>query len=120
MKYLLLIYSEENQDNALTEEENGKLMQAYGQFSQELAASGACLGSDRLRPIDTATTVRMRDGKQLTTDGPFAETKEQLGGYYFIEAKDLDEAISWAAKIPSATYGSVEVRPIWDMSDCCE
>jgi hypothetical protein len=89
------------------------LYEEYGVFTQGIVQSGNFKAGDRLRPVDTATTVRVRDGKTLTTDGPFAETREQLGGYYLIEAKDLDEALAIAAKIPSARYGSIEVRPIW-------
>ena len=113
MHYLLLIYSDETAYPDMSEEEIGKIMMAYGQYTEELQASGALVTSDRLKGTDSATTVRVRDGKQLTTDGPFAETKEQLGGYYEINVDNLDEAIGWAAKIPSASYGCVEVRPVW-------
>ena len=91
-----------------------ELMEGYGKFTADLAQSGALVGGERLRPTMTATTVRVRDGETLTTDGPFAETKEQFGGYYLIDVKDLDDAIHWASKIPTALYGSVEVRPIWE------
>jgi len=117
MKYLLLIYSAEREENAMDEQAMGQLMAAYGAFHEEIASSGALVDSFRLRPVSDATTVRVRNGDRATTDGPFAETKEQLGGYYLIEAPDLDAAIAWAEKIPSANYGSVEVRPIWEM-DC--
>jgi len=96
----------------LSEAERGEMMQAYGSFSQELRDSGSLVAGDALEPTETATTVRVRDDETLTTDGPFAETKEQLGGYYLVEADSLDEAIGWAAKIPGARYGSVEVRPV--------
>ena len=113
MQYLLLIYSaetdEQNQDQA-------KIMADYGVFTQGIVQSGAFKSADRLKPVATATTVRIRDGKTLTTDGPFAETREQLGGYYLIEAKDIDEATGIAAKVPTAKYGSIEVRPIWAMN----
>ena len=115
MRYLLMIYSEESYYETLGEAEMGQLMEGYGRFSEE--AAGITESSYRLQPSHTATTVRVRDGKRTTTDGPFAETKETLGGYYLIEAKNLDEAIAWAEKIPTAAYGSVEVRPIWEMEE---
>ena len=111
MQYMLLIYSAESDDNAQPE----SFLDEYGTFTQGIVQSGNFKAADRLKPVATATTVRVRDGKTLTTDGPFAETREQLGGYYLIEAKDLDEAVAIAAKIPSARYGSVEVRPVWAM-----
>ncbi|KAA3614373.1 MAG: YciI family protein [Planctomycetota bacterium] len=117
MRYLLLIYSDESYYGGLSDQENMELMQAYGAFHAELEASGAYLDSARLQPTPNATAVRVREGKRLTSDGPFAETKEQLGGYYLIEAADLDAALAWAAKIPSAKYGSIEVRPIWEMEE---
>ena len=88
-------------------------MAAYDKFHGEMAGAGVEFDGHRLQPTATATCVQARDGKTLTTDGPFAETKEQMGGYYIIEAKDLDEALSWAAKVPSAADGTVEVRPVW-------
>src|SRR5260370_42249522 len=92
----------------------GKKMSAeYGAFTESIIQNGNCKAGDRLQPTTTATTVRVRDGKTLTTDGPFAETREQLGGYYLVEAKDLDAAIAIAARIPGARVGSIEVRPIW-------
>ena len=112
MQYLLLIYSAESDEAA---HDQGALMAEYGTFTQGIVQSGAFKAADRLKPVNTATTVRIRDGKMLTTDGPFAETREQLGGYYLIEAKDLDEAVAIAAKVPSARYGSIEVRPVWAM-----
>ena len=117
MRYLCLIYLDEKIHAAMAEEEMGAMMEAYGKFTEELEQAGAMLGGEALQPTDTATTVQVRDRKTLTTDGPFAETKEQLGGFYMIEAKDLDEAIAWAAKIPSAADGSVEVRPIMEFGD---
>ena len=116
MQYLLMIYSSEAQDAAMNDAEKGQLYQAYGAFTEELKASGAMVAGDALESTETATTVRVREGGIQRTDGPFAETKEQLGGYYLIEAANLDEAIQWAAKIPSAKTGSIEVRPImvWD------
>jgi hypothetical protein len=112
MQYLLLIYSAESEDAQQSAEQ---LMADYGAFTQGIVQSGAFKSADRLRPVSAATTVRVRDGKTLTTDGPFAETREQLGGYYLIEAKDLDQAVGIAAKVPTAKYGSIEVRPIWSM-----
>jgi hypothetical protein len=90
-----------------------KTLEEYGAFTKSIIASGNFKAGDRLRETHTATTVRVRDGKTLTTDGPFAETREQLGGYYLIEAKDLDAAIAIAARIPGARTGSIEVRPVW-------
>jgi hypothetical protein len=112
MQYLLLIYSNENDDPQPGTPAGDKLFNAYMQFSEDVEKSKALLGCNALQPVATATTVRLRNGKRVTTDGPFAETKEQLGGYYLLECKDLDEALAWAAKVPSAAYGSVEVRPI--------
>ena len=115
MRYLLLIHGSETEEARMTEAQVGEMMAAYGTFTEELGKAGKLRDAARLQPTSTATTVRVRGGDRVTTDGPFAETKEQLGGYYLIEAKDLDEAIEWAAKIPSARYGCVEVRPIWEM-----
>lgn len=92
-------------------------MEAYNAFGKEAGASGALKGGEALQPTTTATTVRVRDGETITTDGPYAETKEALGGYYVFDANDLDEAIAWAAKIPGAGHGAIEVRPIWDFSN---
>ncbi|MBL8896961.1 MAG: YciI family protein [Planctomycetes bacterium] len=115
MRYMLLIHSNEIQEAGMSEEAMGKIMAEYYTFTEELMKSGALRAGDRLRPTTSATTVRVRNGDTLTTDGPFAETKEQFGGYYLIDVPDLDEAIRWASKIPSAKYGCVEVRPIWEM-----
>src|SRR5436190_22605427 len=112
VQYMLLIYGDQSQRGSMSEEEMGQIMQAYGTFTQELQDSGAMVGGDALEPIETATTVRVRNDETLTTDGPFAETKEQLGGYYLVDAGSLDDAIEWAAKIPGAKHGSVEVRPL--------
>jgi hypothetical protein len=115
MQYLLLIYGQEENWTNLTPAQEATMRQEYGQFSKEIADKGKFVGGNRLTPVATATTVRVRDGKRVTTDGPFAETKEQLGGYFLINANDLDEAIAIAARIPAARYGSVEVRPIFAM-----
>jgi hypothetical protein len=112
MKYLLLIYQNEKQWTAHSEAEVQKIYQEYGQLRQELTASGNFIGGSQLHPIATASSVRVRDGKPLITDGPFAESHEQLGGYFLIEAKNLDEALAIAARIPSAREGTIEVRPI--------
>src|SRR3954462_8093328 len=115
MQYLLLIYGNESEANARPDEEKKRTHGEYGAFTQGIIKSGHFKAGDALQSVSTATTVRVRDGKQLVTDGPFAETREQLGGYYLIEAKDLDEARSIAAKIPGAHTGSIEVRPIMKM-----
>ena len=112
MKYMLLIYDNEQAWAKLSENEQRKIYADYGQFTQETKSSGNYLAGAQLHPIASATSVRVRDGKELVTDGPFAETHEQLGGYYLIEAKDLDEATSIAARIPSARIGTIEVRPV--------
>ena len=114
MRYMLLINSPEEYYATLDGEQMGELMGAYEAYTAEIEASGACRGAERLQPTATATTVRVRDGATQTTDGPFAETKEAFGGYYIVDVDNLDDAIAWAAKIPSATYGSIEVRPIWE------
>jgi len=111
MKFLCLICSEPPVE-AISEGEMQRRFAAYTEFNDGLRKSGHYLGCNRLQPADTAVTVRVRDGKLMTTDGPFAETKEQLGGYYLVDAKDLDEAIALAARIPAARTGSIEVRPI--------
>ncbi|HXZ57548.1 MAG TPA: YciI family protein [Gaiellaceae bacterium] len=109
---MLLIYGDQSQRGSMSEEEMGQIFQAYGAYTQELQTSGAMVAGDALQPIETATTVRVRNDETLTTDGPFAETKEQLGGYYLVDVSSLDEALEWAAKIPGARHGSVEVRPV--------
>jgi hypothetical protein len=115
MRYALLICTSEKEDNALTEAEAGAQMAAYAVYGEEMGQRGVLQGGERLRPTTDATTVRVRDGEVLTSDGPFAETKEQMGGFYLVDCKDLDEAIEVAAKIPGARRGAIEVRPIWEM-----
>jgi hypothetical protein len=115
MRYLLMIYNREADWAALSEEEKGKLYHDYMTFTEDIRKSGHYVGGNPLQPTSTATTVRVRDGKSVSTDGPFAETREQLGGYYLVEARDLDEATALAARIPGARMGSIEVRPIMDM-----
>jgi hypothetical protein len=114
MRYLLLIYTDEIQDAQATPAEQEAVMGAYYAFTQEINGAGVNLGGEALVPTSSATTVRVRNGKTVTTDGPFAETKEQLGGFYMVKAENLDEAIAWAAKIPGAQHGSIEVRPIME------
>src|SRR6201992_3271560 len=113
MQYLLMIYSNEVEYAKIDEATRQQITTEYEAFTKSIIQSGNFKAGDRLRPVSTATTVRVRDGKTLTTDGPFAETREQLGGYYLVEAKDIDAALAIAARIPSARFGSIEVRPIW-------
>ena len=112
MQYLLMIYANEAEYGKMDAATGQKMMEEYGTFTQSIIQGGNFKAGDRLQPTSTATTVRVRDGKTLTTDGPFAETREQLGGYYLVEAKDLDTALSIAARIPGAKKGSIEVRPV--------
>ncbi len=116
MQYLLLIYRNETEAAKMSEADIPKMSKEYGDFTEGIVKSGHFRAGDALQPTRTATTVRVRDGKTVTTDGPFAETKEQLGGYYLVEAKDLDEAIRIAARIPGARDGAIEVRPIRPMA----
>ena len=114
MKYLLMIYTNEQQDAQRTPEEQEANMGEYFAFTNEIREAGVMLGGEALQPTTTATTVRVRQGQTASTDGPFAETKEQLGGYYLLDCENLDEAIKWAAKIPGAREGSIEIRPLWE------
>ena len=114
MRYLLSIYTDESAFADATPEDMSRMRTAYTAFTDEIEAAGVLRGGDGLQPSSTATTVRVRDGQPLYTDGPFAETREQLGGYYLLECGDLDEALGWAAKIPGAAWGAVEVRPVLD------
>ena len=116
MRYLCLIYDEEKKLGAMAKSESDAFMGEYFAFTEGIKQSGHFLGGEALQPVQTATTVRVRNGKVSTTDGPFAETKEQLGGYYIVNAKDLNDAIQVASKIPSARLGSVEVRPIQEFN----
>jgi len=115
MRYILLIYSKETDWTTLPDRQKGEIYQQYVTFTDSLKKSGHYVAGDGLEPTSTATTVRVRDGKALTTDGPFAETREQLGGYYLIQAKDLDDAAAVAARVPGAVMGSIEIRPIMQM-----
>jgi hypothetical protein len=116
MRYLALIYTEERTGAPPSDGEGRQMMAEYGEYTEMVKDRGALLGGEALEPSSAATTVRVRDGKVSTTDGPFAETKEQLGGYYLLNCKDLDEAIDLAAKIPGARSGAIEVRPIMEFS----
>ena len=116
MKYLCLIYDEEKSMATMSKSDSDAFMGEYFQFTEGIKKSGHYIGGEALQPVSTATTVRVRNGKISTTDGPFAETKEQLGGFYFIEARDLNDAIQVASRIPSARLGSIEVRPVVDFS----
>jgi hypothetical protein len=112
MQYLLMIYRSEAELGTMTPADRNNMTAEYGVFTQSIIQSGHFKAGDGLQPTSTATTVRVRDGKTLTTDGPFAETREQLGGYYLVEAKDLNAALEIAARIPGAKTGSIEVRPV--------
>src|SRR5262245_23866923 len=112
MKYMLLVYLDEQ---AMTEEEREHCYVESAHLAQELSSSGRYLDASPLHPVATATSVRVRDGKRLVTDGPFAETREQLGGYYLVEARDLDEAIGIAERIPPASVGTIEIRPVMEI-----
>ena len=112
MQYMLLIYDDEKTIATMGDPEQGQFLAAYFEFTNSIKKSGHYRAGDALQPTTMATSVRVRGGKTLSTDGPFAETREQLGGYYLVEAKDLDEAISIAARIPSAKLGTIEVRPV--------
>jgi hypothetical protein len=120
MKYLLMICSDEAAEAKMPPEKLGAVLSAYMDFTSAVKEAGAYQGGEALQPTTTATTVRVQGGQILTTDGPFAETKEQLGGYYLLDCKNLDEAIQWAAKIPSASWGAIEIRPVMDFSQAAQ
>ena len=113
MKYLLLMYADESTGSNFSQEDLQAAKKTWAEFRQEMAASGALITSSGVPPGTSVTTVRVRDDKTMITDGPFAETHEQLGGYFVMECQDLEEAIRWAEKIPTAKYGSIEIRPLW-------
>ena len=115
MRYLLMICEDEKGFEAMSPEETTATLAEYGVWMEDMTKRGILQGGERLRPVADATTVTVRDGKVLTSDGPFAETKEQIGGYFLVDCRDLDEAVEVAAKIPGAGHGSIEVRPIWEM-----
>ena len=113
MKYLLLMYADEAVDSQHSKEELQAAAKIWAEFRQEMSASGVLVSSGGVPDTSNVTTVRVRNDKSMITDGPFAETHEQLGGYFVIDCPDLDEAIRWAEKIPTAKYGSIEIRPLW-------
>ena len=115
MQYLLMIYASEAEEAKMTPADTDKLLQAYGAYSEALVKAGAMRAGERLRPVTDATSVRVRNGKTEVLNGPYAETREQLGGYYLIDVPDLDAALSWAARCPSSAMGTIEVRPIWEV-----
>ena len=115
MQYLLLIYSDERANAALPREQVSEIVGAYMAYGEALRDSKVLVGSNRLKPTSAASSVRIADGQPQVLDGPFAETKEQLGGYYLIDVPDQDAALSWAARCPGARHGTIEVRPIWVM-----
>jgi hypothetical protein len=115
MQYLLMIYGNEAAEQKATPADNQQILAAYGAYTQALQAAGVMVGGERLRPTAAATTVRLAGGKTSVLNGPYADTREQLGGYYMIDVPDLDAAISWAARCPGAAHGAVEVRPVWAM-----
>jgi hypothetical protein len=115
MQYMLLIYGAEAAEQTLTESQAAEMMGAYGAYSEALRKAGVMVGGERLKPVSAATTVRVKSGKTEVLNGPYAETREQLGGYYMIDVPDLDAALSWAARCPGASHGTMEVRPVWAM-----
>ena len=114
MKYLLTIWADESHYAGATPEQIAQMFEAHGRFGQATTEAGVFVGGEGLQSTATATTVRVRDGETMLTDGPFAETREQLGGFYMLECADLDEAVRWAAQVPEAQHGSIEVRPVMD------
>ena len=115
MKYMLLIYSNEAAMQAASKAQSEQMMGAYVAYTEAMRKAGVIVGGDRLQPSTASTTVRVADGKSKVLNGPYAESKEQLGGYYLIDVPDLDAALSWAARCPGASHGVVEVRPLWAM-----
>jgi hypothetical protein len=115
MQYMLFIHSNENGFASLTKEQIEQAMGAYTSYTDALRKAGVLVSSNRLQPVSASTTVRLADGKSQVLNGPYAETKEQIGGYYLIEASDLNDAISWASRCPGASHGTVEIRPVWPM-----
>ncbi|MBV8210824.1 MAG: YciI family protein [Burkholderiaceae bacterium] len=117
MEFLLMLYADHSQFEKLSQAQASEALAAYGAYTGALQNAGILRGSNRLRPTHTATTVRVKAGKTEVLNGPYAETREQLGGYYLIDVADLDAALSWAARCPGASHGIVEVRPVWPRSD---
>jgi len=113
MQYLLMLYADETGWSKMTKAQQEQGYAAYMAYTEALKKAGAWVGSNRLQPVSTATTVRLADGKSHVLDGPYIESKEQLGGYYLIDVPDLDSALSWAARCPGASHGTIEVRPVW-------
>jgi hypothetical protein len=114
MKYMLLLIGDEDQWQSLSEDEAVEATKAYEEYSRQVIDAGVFVAGEGLQPSGTATTLRVVDGERLLTDGPFAETKEQLGGYYVLDCKDLDEVLNWAEKCPAAAVGTIEIRPVMD------
>ena len=115
MKYMLLIYSNEKQMLNASKADNEKMLAAYGAYAEAMKKAGVIAGGDRLKPSESSTTVRVANGKTQVLNGPYAEAREQLGGFFMIDVPDLDAALSWAARCPGASHGAVEVRPVWPM-----
>ena len=115
MQYMLLIYGDESQEARATPAQGAQMMAAYTAYTDALRTAGVLRGADRLKPVSSATTVRVEGGKTHLLDGPYADTKEQLGGYYIVDVPDLDAALSWAARCAGASTGKIEVRPVWAM-----
>src|SRR5271165_478094 len=115
MQYLLLIYGNEAGMQSASKADMEQMVAAYGAYTEAMKKAGVLAGANRLRPTSSASTVRVTDGKSKVLDGPYAETKEQLAGYYMIDVPDLDAALSWAARCPGASFGAIEVRPVWTM-----
>ena len=115
MKYLLLIYGDEAARQSASKEQSNQMMAAFGAYTESMKKAGILLGGDRLQPTKSASVVQVAKGKTSVQDGPYADTKEQLGGYYLIDVPDLDTALSWAGRCPGAAFGKIEVRPIWEM-----
>jgi len=113
MQYLLMLYADENGWSNLTPDQQQQGMAAYTAYTEALKKAGVLQGSNRLQPVATATTVRVANGKSQVLDGPYVESKEQLGGYYLIDVADMDAALAWAARCPGASHGTIEVRPVW-------
>lgn len=116
MQYLLMLYADQGGWSQMSKAEQEQGVAAYGAYTQALKTAGVWMGSNRLKDTDTATTVRLVNGKSQVLDGPYVDSKEQLGGYYLIETPTLDEALTWAARCPGASHGTIEVRPVWDMT----
>ncbi len=115
MHHMLMIYTDEAPELAMSEADEAALMAAYGAYTQAMVEAGVLVGGERLRPTGEAASLRLRDGRTEVINGPYADTREQLGGYYIIDVPDLDTALQWAARCPSAAHGTIEVRPVWSM-----